>query len=519
MKIPEPIRDERKLIDFVDTAAIGLHWVGSDGTILWANPSDYEPLGYAADEYIGHNIQEFHADADIIADILRRLAAGERLSDHEAVLRCKDGSTRNVCITSSVLFENGEFVHTRCFTRDITERKTLERERDEKVRALIEEVARRERVEEELRRVNAVKEEASRAKDDFLAMLGHELRNPLSPIITALELMKLRGEPPRREHDVIERQVRHLVRLVDDLLDVSRIARGKVELRCDVVEIAHVVTQAIEMATPLIDERGHRLTVELAAELPLLVKGDAVRLAQVVANLLTNAARYTPKGGEIRVSTERVAERIVIRVTDNGAGIAPDLLPQVFELFVQGKRTSDRAEGGLGLGLAIVQNLVRLHHGIVSAHSEGPGTGSTFVVELPATGQPPQATQVEEALASAPQHCRRVLVVDDNADAADMLAQILRSNGHEVMVANSGPQALTMVDDFQPQVAVLDIGLPVMDGYELATLLRQRKADCKLVALTGYGHEAARAKARDSGFDAHFVKPVKFPVIAREICS
>ncbi len=368
-------------------------------------------------------------------------------------------------------------------------------------------------------------EAASRAKDEFLAMLGHELRNPLSPIATALQLMKLRGDRRiSREQQVIERQVNHLTRLVDDLLDVSKITRGKVELRKEKVEVADVITKAVEMVSDLFEQRNHDLSLDVASE-RLWVDGDPVRLAQVVANLLTNAARYTERGGRIKVSARREGgERasgeggrgeIVIRVKDNGSGISPDLLPRIFDLFIQGHRSSDRAQGGLGLGLALVKNLVVLHGGSVVALSDGPGKGSEFVIRLPpaAEVQVSSSTRSEHDRPPSPPsnpHGKRILIVDDNNDAADSLADLLRDFGHEVEVAYSPAAALDLVEAFRPEVAVLDIGLPGMDGYALAARLRSNpvSAHCLLIALTGYGQSHDRTRSEEGGFQHHLVKPV-----------
>jgi signal transduction histidine kinase/ActR/RegA family two-component response regulator len=371
-------------------------------------------------------------------------------------------------------------------------------------------------------------EAASRAKDEFLAMLGHELRNPLSPIATALQLMKLRSDSrTTREQQVIERQVNHLTRLVDDLLDVSKITRGKVELRKERVEVADVIGKAVEMAGDLFEQRSHDLVLDVAKE-RLCVDGDPVRLAQVVANLLTNAARYTERGGRIMVSARREGDgagpqranddrgstAIVIRVKDNGAGISPDLLPRIFDLFIQGHRSSDRAQGGLGLGLALVKNLVALHGGSVVALSDGPGKGSEFVIRLPPADEAGDSGAVRSENNRAPRHQadhgKRILVVDDNSDAADSLADLLRDAGHEVAVAYSPVAALEAVEAFRPAVAVLDIGLPVMDGYELASRLRAKPVTtgCLLIALTGYGQSHDRIRSEEGGFQYHLVKPV-----------
>jgi signal transduction histidine kinase/CheY-like chemotaxis protein len=360
---------------------------------------------------------------------------------------------------------------------------------------------------------------ASRAKDEFLAMLGHELRNPLAPIVTALRLISLKADARSREHQIIERQVSHLMRLVDDLLDVSRISRGKVEMRRDILEVIKIVANAAEVAGPLIEERRHSLTLEV--EEGLAVAGDAGRLQQVIANLLTNAAKYTDPGGSIAVRATRSGEQAVIRVEDNGIGIPASVLPHVFERFYQGPRDQSRAQGGLGLGLAIVQNIVRLHGGEVVARTAGPGKGSEFIVRLPAIVAHAAFPQPQPTPSiTSPIEGRRVLLVDDNADAADSLADILRSFGHEVRVAYNAPEALRAVDGFQPQVAVLDIGLPVMDGVELATRLRDRIGSAlRLFALTGYGRAEDQARTERSGFEHHFVKPVDPAVLASSISA
>jgi len=355
-------------------------------------------------------------------------------------------------------------------------------------------------------------QEAIRVRDEFLAMLGHELRNPLAPIVTAVQLLKMReGSAPRREHEVIERQAQHLVRLVDDLLDVSRITQGKVTLRTERIELAAVIAKAVETASPLIDQRRHYLSVDVPSS-GLLVLADEARLVQVVSNLLTNAARYTEPGGQIRVHAARAGTEVVLSVSDTGIGIQPELLSKLFEAFVQGKRTIDRHEGGLGLGLALARSLTKLHGGTIEARSDGPGRGSEFVVRLPAL-EATAATTVDarpaHAAPPAARGARRVLVVDDNKDAAMMLAEVLASQGFVVRVAIDPLQALEYMESFVADIAVLDIGLPVIDGHELARRLRERYGpSLRLVALTGYGQQADKEKACEVGFDVHLVKPV-----------
>ncbi len=362
---------------------------------------------------------------------------------------------------------------------------------------------------EQAREVTAA---TSRAKDEFLAILGHELRNPLAPILSALELMTLRGDTGApRERAVIERQVRHLVALVDDLLDVSRIAGGKISLHTHTVAVDEVMASAGEMAHPLIEQRGHRLIVEVRRA-GLLVEADPPRLAQALANLLTNAAKFTAPGGTITLSVDLEGDLVVLRVHDTGIGISPELLPRVFEAFAQHVQASDRATGGLGLGLTIVNSLVALHGGSVTAQSAGIGTGSEFVVRLPAvmSGRPPALASptlphtVDEG--SAP---LRVLVVDDNQDAAMLLSEVILMKNYEVVVAHDGPTALEACGTLAPHVAFLDIGLPVMDGYVLGGHLRARYGpSIKLIAVTGYAEEKDRRRSKEAGFDEHLAKPV-----------
>ncbi len=358
----------------------------------------------------------------------------------------------------------------------------------------------------------AAAEQATGAKNEFLAMLGHELRNPLSPIVTALQLLKLRGDfENRNELGVIERQVDHLVTLVDDLMDVARITRGKVELKLEDVELSQVVIAAVEMASPLLERRSHSFTLDVPRT-GLRLRADLQRLKQIIANLLTNAAKYTEPGGVITLRARREAGEIALSVTDNGIGMSPELVPRVFELFVQSQRSSDRREGGLGIGLALVRNLVQMHGGSVSAESAGTGLGSKFTVRLPL------ATTVDAPVTAGSQAAtpltleavvrRRILVVDDNIDAAQTLAFVLREVGHEVAVAHDGPTALEAAESFEPDVAILDIGLPVMDGYELARKLRMFAKAPRLVALTGYGQPQDKSRSAAAGFDYHLLKPV-----------
>lgn len=357
---------------------------------------------------------------------------------------------------------------------------------------------------------------AERRKDEFLAILGHELRNPLAPIRTALELMRMKDDAAfLREREIVERQLGYMMRLVDDLLDLSRITRGKLELRREDVELSDCVRDAIEVASPSFDARRHQLVVNVADDLH--VRGDRVRLAQVIANLLTNAAKYTDPGGRVELVARRDGDQAVISVTDNGIGLAAEDPDDLFELFVRGGRDDGRS--GLGLGLTIVRRLVELHGGEVSARSDGPGRGSTFEVRLPYA--PPRTTRRARTMTpdGRASVARRVLIVDDNRDAADLLALALQHAGHTTAVAEDGPAALALAESFHPDVALLDIGLPVMDGYDLARRLRATDSarNVRLIAITGYGQAHDREQALAAGFDAHFVKPVDVRAITRSL--
>ncbi len=352
-------------------------------------------------------------------------------------------------------------------------------------------------------------EEASHAKDEFLAMLGHELRNPLSPIVAALEVEKIRTGRLGRELAIVERQVQHLVRLVEDLVDISRITRGKIMLRREPIELRTVVDRAVEMTKPLFVDRGHSLVVDVPSG--LVVDADADRLTQVFGNLLANAAKYTPAGGNVAVATSADGDEIELRVEDDGNGIDEDLLARVFDPFVQGKRSSARQEGGLGIGLTLVRRLVEAHGGRVAASSGGVARGATFRVTLPRSAAP--AADLPRTESRAPSAARaigaHVLVVDDNEDAAELLSELLATAGHEVRCAHDGFEALAVLEEYAPDIAVLDIGLPGMDGYELATRIRERFGERApvLVALTGYGQPNDRVQSEQAGFRHHLVKP------------
>jgi len=358
-------------------------------------------------------------------------------------------------------------------------------------------------------------EEAGRHKDEFLAVLAHELRNPLAAIRSATQVMAFPDVPPAvsaRSMAVIQRQIEHLVRLIDDLVDVSRITRGIVELRRRTEDMTGIVHRAVEASRPFIDGRGHTFALDLPGE-PVFVDGDATRLTQVLTNVLHNAAKFTEPGGHITLTMRREEREVAIRVTDTGVGVSPEILPTVFELFTQVKRPLDRGSSGLGIGLALVHRLVVMHEGTVSISSEGPARGTEVCIRLPLIDPPEQVKKHDEVKASEPavsvQPCR-ILVVDDNGDAADALAALLRNAGHDVLTAEDGVEALRVGSTFTPHVALLDLGMPRLNGYDTAKRIREQPwgRQVGLVAITGWGQPKDRDRTLQAGFDAHLVKPV-----------
>ena len=371
----------------------------------------------------------------------------------------------------------------------------------------------------ERRRAEEAIKDVNRRKDEFLAMLAHELRNPLAPIRNAAQLLNAHstGKPEIEwARAVIERQTKHLARLVDGLLDVSRMVSGQITLQTKPTTLAEIVADAVETSRPLIRLRKHHLTVQLPSE-PVLLEADLTRLSQVISNLLNNAAKYTDEGGQMRLDAAADNGVVTIRVRDTGLGIEPQLLPHIFDLFTQAERTPDRSEGGLGIGLTLVKRLVELHGGTVEALSEGLGSGAEFIVRLPTLASAGREQPMEKfpsrAPVAAPADARslRILIVDDNVDAADSIAMLLTMEGHETRAVNTARAALLAVPDFQPEVVLLDIGLPEMDGYEVARRLRAQNGRhrMRLVAVTGYGQPSDRRRAHAAGFDEHMVKPVE----------
>jgi PAS domain S-box-containing protein len=358
--------------------------------------------------------------------------------------------------------------------------------------------------------IEALKESDKR-KDEFLAMLAHELRNPLAPIVTAGEILlrvSQTNESIARPTAIIRRQAKHMTRLIDDLLDVARVTQGQIHLQKEVIDINEVLAQAVEMCEPQLQAKQQHLSISPANSTSISVEGDMARLVQCVANILTNAIKYTEPHGEIKISVRSEEAEVVIEVADTGSGIAPEMLPQIFELFVQSQVTLDRSQGGLGIGLAIVKRLITMHGGQVSAFSQGVGLGSTFEIRLPRIGS---ATPTDEGTTLANSEPVRILIVDDNVDAADTLTMIMGILGHESMAVHSAQQALSSIDAFKPDIMLIDIGLPDIDGYELVQQLGKLPSaqGVRKIALTGYGQYEDKQRAFDAGFDEHLVKPVE----------
>jgi PAS domain S-box-containing protein len=478
------------------------------GNIALLNPAAQALTGWHQHEAAGqpldavfaiHNEQTGQRAENPVARVLREgLVVG--LANH-TVLTARDGTRRPIDDSAAPIKDShGNILGCVLVFHDVTDKRKAES-------------ALQQSAQENARLYRQVRE-AEQRKDEFLAMLSHELRNPLAPIRNALQVLRMVEPDGQRRQwamEIMDRQLQYLVRLVDDLLDISRILRGRVELRMEPAELASVIARAIETAHPVLDAHGHQLHTRLPAE-PIWLSADPIRLAQVIANLLNNAAKYTSKAGQVWLMAERRDQEVEIRVRDTGIGIAPELLPQVFDLFVQADRSIERSQGGLGIGLTLVKKLVEMHGGSVSARSEGRGQGSEFTVRLPILAEKPAAyahTVVSGTLASAAP-LRRVLVVDDNVDAAESMALLLRMRRHEVRVVHDGPSAIQAASDFQPEVVLLDIGLPGMSGYEVARKLRQAPGGRKLIlaAMTGYGQEEDRRRSQEAGFDQHFTKPV-----------
>lgn len=486
------LRESEETLRFLADTIPQLAWMARpDGHIFWYNQRWHEYTGTTPGQMEGWGWQLVH-DPETLPKVLERwqqsLASGDPF-DMVFPLKGADGQFRPFLTRVNALRdESGEILYWFGTNTDISD----------------------------IMRMEQALRDADRRKDEFLATLAHELRNPLAPVHNSLQILKMPGvdmATVRRTRDMMERQVHHLVRLVDDLLDVSRVMRGRIELRKSNVELATVVTRAAEMAQPLIEARGHHLEIDLPEE-SLWVESDAVRLVQVVGNLLTNSAKYTERNGQITAQVRKVGTDAVLRVCDNGIGISPDMLPHVFDLFAQADSTSTKSQGGLGIGLTLVRNLVEMHGGTVQAHSAGLGHGSEFVVRLPLIGreaekhrQPISSNGECRTQTSASGH--RLLIVDDNQDAALSLSMLLQMQGHEVKVAYDGASALEAAREYRPALIFLDLGMPGMDGYEVARRIRRIPGLEKtvLAALSGWGQQEDRRRSTEAGLDHHLVKP------------
>lgn len=456
-----------------------------DGIIESWNHGAERVFGYAPEEAIGRPITMLFPPERVEEEreIIERIRNGERLATFDSVRIRKDGSPISVSLTISPIMDaSGRVIGASSIARDISERERHEQ-------ALL---------------------EADRRRNEFLAILAHELRNPLAPISTGLEVLKRTADPTRRAEirDMMERQTDQLVSLVDDLMDISRITQGKMEVRKQRVDLAGVIKTAAETSEPAILRSRHTLTVKGPSK-PIAIDADPVRLAQAVSNLLHNAAKFTPEGGLIELTAEEADGEAEIRVKDNGIGIAQEVQESIFEMFAQGQPPLEKSQAGLGIGLTLVKKLIDLHGGRISVESNGAGQGAEFRIRLPL----PTGPGVPDAPVTAMiEGSRRVLVVDDNEAAAEMLSTLLQLSGHDVRTAHSGAEALDIYSDFQPELALLDLGMPGMNGYETAEQLRRLAGSrIVIVAVTGWGHDDDRRRSKEAGFDAHLVKPLRLP--------
>jgi PAS domain S-box-containing protein len=466
---------------------------GKTMKVVDVNPYMTELLGYSRDEFIGKELWQlgFFPDKNESQAVFQALKLnGYSRYDH-LPLEAKSGTVAEVEFVSN-MYQEGENVVAQCNIRDISERSRLEKKAIEQTAELA---------------------NLHRRKDEFLAMLGHELRNPLAPISNAVQLLRMQNDQSTQQlnaHAIIDRQFQQLTRLIDDLLEVSRITSGRVQLRPAWVAIHTIIDHAVNAVRPILDQRNHKVTLSVPTG-PINLYADAARLQQVLVNLLMNAAKYTDEGGHIWLTVLQQGQKCVISIRDSGIGISADLLPHIFDLFTQADRSLDRSQGGLGIGLALVKHVVAMHQGTIESHSTL-GQGSEFIVTLPVALSPrPQITPTSDPADVAAKGLR-ILVVDDNIDSTESMSQVLQLFGHTVRTAHDGPSALQATEAFVPNVILLDIGLPLMDGYEVATKMRQNPAlaNTTLVAMTGYGTDTDRRRAKSSGFDHHFLKPVDF---------
>jgi PAS domain S-box-containing protein len=501
--VGEPRRAEEiraRLAAIVESSDDAIVGKTLDGTVISWNRGAERIFGYSADEMVGRPIAALVPPdrPDDLKTILGAIRRGERVEHFETERIRKDGTRIHVSLAVSPIKDSkGKIIGASKIARDVSDRKRADAERD----ALLE-LAQQARAEAEA---------ANRTKDNFLAMLSHELRNPLAAIRNAIVTARLDDNRREAALTIARRQAEQLGRLVDDLLDVSRITKGRVLLKKAPLYFSEIIDRAVDSARPFVDGRGHRLSVALVDD-AVRVEADATRLEQVVVNLIVNAAKYTDPGGRIELFLERDKRDAVLRVRDNGIGISADMLPRIFDLFSQAERGLDRAQGGLGIGLTVVRSLVELHGGRIQATSDGVGQGAEFIVRIPAVGAgvAESATSVAQEVGTKRSSSARILLVEDNIDVAESLLMLLEVLGHDVAVAHDGPSALEIAAGDPPDVMLIDIGLPEMDGYEVARRARRHPAlsSILLVALTGYGRDDDREQALKAGFDHHLVKPV-----------
>ena len=486
----------RLLASIVETSNDAIISKSLDGIIQTWNAAAERLFGFTAEEVVGRHISLVIPPERLAEEeqIIASLKAGKRIEHYETERLRKNGQLFEVSLTiSPIKDDSGNVIGASKIARDITERK---------------------RIENDLQRLAANLSDADRRKNEFLATLAHELRNPLAPMSNMLEVVKRAGTDGqiiKRAHETLERQLGQMVRLVDDLLDLNRITHDRLELRQSEVELSTVIQQAVEVARPLIDKAGHKLIVDLPDE-PIYLNADRARLAQVFGNLLNNSSKYTRPHGTITLSAKQTDGEVVVTVKDTGAGIPRDKLASIFDMFMQVDGTAERSQGGLGIGLTLVKRLAEMHGGSIEARSAGEGQGSELIVRLPVISKPAIVSQPGPAIEPEPTPQRQILIVDDNRDSADSLAMLLEITGNKTYMAHDGEEAIEAIEKHRPEVVLLDIGLPKLDGHEVCRRVRQQPwgKDIVMIALTGWGQEDDRRKSEEAGFNGHIVKPVDY---------
>ena len=527
--VTEPTRRERFLRDrqnarydaLVESAPDVILNIDATGHIQLANPAAERQFGYSTAELVGALADRLFDGEGTWSRIRASIdSAGPTIRPVEVQVRLKNGAVRYFEV-SAASWHDGLREFVTAIFRDVHDRRETDLALRESERRARENAAALAELNVALKASGKTLNEMDRRKDDFLATLAHELRNPLAPLRNGLQLLKLAKDDTaliERTRRMMDMQLSQMVRLIDDLLDVSRINKDRMDLNKEVTSLGKVIRQAVETSQPLLDALQHHLTIDLPAQ-DVILDADVVRLTQVFANLLNNAAKYTPPGGAISIEGRHDGGEVTVSIIDNGIGIPQEMLPKVFDIFMQVDKSLERAQGGLGIGLSLVKRLVELHGGRVEGHSRGLGAGSTFVVRLPAASSPAAtaARDSRDSPATTLQPVRRILVADDNQDAAMSLAMILSMSGHETRTANDGLEAIEVAEHFQPDVVLLDIGMPKLNGYETARRLRQkaRGDELLLIALTGWGQESDRLRSRAAGFDSHLIKPVDVAQIER----